>query len=129
MLYMRKVSWLKNLKFSRFKSTESDIAFRCEKKMTGFTKGKIYKPFAYSVNDFCYFNFAIFDNKNRVMYMRKDLIKKQAFQVIAKSGTVKNEYLEEQDDMIREMDREHEYQKWFPGHLYNSKKGAEMLAN
>lgn len=114
MLKRKKRSWIKELRINRFSFGESDIAFQCEKHFPGFTKGKVYKPFAYSVNEYRYTDFALLDDLNRIMYMQKDLLKNKIFRIIYKGSTVKNEYLSEQDEMIKEMYREQNYRKWFP---------------
>lgn len=82
----------------KFRYKYSNIAFVCKKRYKGFEKGRIYKPFAYSVKyddaiD-CYTNFALFDNIGKVFIMEKWLIKKGYFTVTLFSELIQNEYVQ-----------------------------------
>lgn len=118
MLKERERNWIQRLRLSRYRNIESDIAFKNVKKMPGFTEGKIYRPFAYSTCSDGYTDFAILDNLNQVLYMEKGLMRKKFFSLVYRSSLVKNEYLECQEEMVKEMYLENDYAA-----RYGEKKG------
>lgn len=115
MLKSRRRNWIKELRINRYKDDQSDIAFKCLQDYPGFTKGYVYHPIAYRVTEYGYTDFDVMDNSNSIMHMYKDLVKNGTFGVLYHGSSVKNEYLEAQENMIREMDMERDYQERFFG--------------
>lgn len=95
-------NWTNRLRAFRYKTTESNIAFKCIKKYPGFTRKAIYKPFTYTATSECYTDFGVFDNKGRVLYIEKSFIKKGIFKVIHNANLLQNEYVQMQEQLINE---------------------------
>lgn len=89
----------------KFRYNYSNIAFVCKKRYMGFEKGRIYKPFAYSVkyNDSanCYTNFALFDNLGEIFIMPAKLVKKGYFDITLFSELISNEYAQSFEMMVK----------------------------
>lgn len=101
MFVERKRSILSRL--NRFKYGRSDIAFRCVKRCPGFTTGKIYRPFAYSVDREWYKNFCIFDDYSRAMFMENFFLTNEIFDIVYKVDT---DLETELTDLANEVDKE-----------------------
>ncbi|MDO4802588.1 MAG: hypothetical protein Q4A15_10530 [Prevotellaceae bacterium] len=104
----------------KYKSESSNVAFICRRKFSGFTKGKLYKPFAYSFNAEYYKNFCVLDNNGYAMFMESNLIEKGFFEV-----TYTNCHSLEQriKDIMDDVDRENEkYKKMLAEWVDNSQK-------
>lgn len=95
-------------KFNRFRCYTNNVAFINLKKMSGFTRGKLYKPFAYTFNGDNYKNFCIFDDKGRVMYMENNLIDKGVFDIVY---TNKRNLDYKISDIMADVDNENEKYK------------------
>lgn len=92
----------------RYVSDSSQVAFVCRRKFAGFTKGKVYKPFAYSLNSEYYKDFCVLDNNGMAMYMESGLIDKGFFETIY---TGKSHWELRISDMQEDIDRENERYK------------------
>lgn len=93
-------------KFNRFKSINNNIAFVSTKKYPGFTVGKLYKPFAYSVTQDYYKDFCIFDDNNRVMFMERKFIDNGIFNIVYTNQHNLELVL---GDIMETIDKENEY--------------------
>lgn len=96
-------------RLDRLKYRTSKIAFICNKRFIGFTVGKLYKPFAYSLNSEYYKDFAIFDDQGRVLFMERNLINNEIFKIVF---TNKNNFKFMLDDEMTDIDSENQKYKF-----------------
>jgi len=95
-------------RFGRLTYHTSNISFMCNKRYLGFTVGKLYKPFAYSLNSEFYKDFAIFDDFGRVLFMERKLIDEEVFNIIHTSKSNLEFVIE---DAMYDIDAENEKYK------------------
>lgn len=95
----------RNILARKYQADESNIAFLCKKKFSGFTVNKLYKPFAYSLNAEYYKNFCVFDDFGRAMFIESNLIEKGFFGVVY---TNMHDYEHKVADIMNDVDKENE---------------------
>ena len=98
----------RNILARKYRSDVNNVAFVCNKKLAGFTIGKLYKPFAYSFNADCYKDFCVFDDFGRAMFMEFNLVDNGTFNT---THTNRHDFELKIADTMEDVDRENEKYK------------------